>query len=84
MARAAWAHITFETVHPFAEGNGRTGRALIGRVLEKPLPLSRFILEHRQEYYGLLDSCTGEEWLGWFAQGVREESERVTSERRKN
>ena len=79
--RAAWAHIVFETVHPFADGNGRTGRALIGRILEKPLPLSRWIFSHREGYYNLLDSGTGPGWLEWFALGVREESERVATER---
>ena len=81
--QAAWAHICFETIHPFADGNGRTGRALISRILGGPLPLSRYILEHRQNYYDLLDSGTNTEWLDWFIQGVEEESGRVLEEQKR-
>ena len=80
--QAAWAHICFETIHPFADGNGRTGRALISGMLGGPLTLSRYIMKHRQEYYGLLDSGTDAEWLSWFIQGVEEESSRVLEEQR--
>ena len=67
---AAWAHIQFETVHPFADGNGRTGRAIIHRILEAPLPLSVYILENQQEYYRMLDRGSWTEYLDWFLNGV--------------
>ena len=80
IVQAAWAHIVFETIHPFSDGNGRTGRALISRILGGPLPLSRYILEERQTYYRLLDCGDGREWLAWFARGVQRESERTLQE----
>ena len=81
LVQAAWTQMQFETVHPFADGNGRTGRALISRILEGPLPLSRYILERRREYYGLLNSGDWIQWLAWFTQGVQEEAARVLEER---
>ena len=80
VVQSAWTHLVFETIHPFADGNGRTGRALVSRLLGGPLPLSRWIMERRHQYYRLLDSGSGTEWLEWFARGVREESERVLKE----
>ena len=66
LVQAAWAHIQFETIHPFADGNGRTGRALISRILGNPLPISEEILEDRQRYYQLLDSGDWEQYWNWF------------------
>jgi Fic family protein len=74
VAQAAWAHLQFETIHPFADGNGRTGRALINRLLEAPLPLSEYILNHRQEYYRLLGAGDWRPYLDWFVTGVMEET----------
>ena len=74
VAQAAWAHLQFETIHPFADGNGRTGRALINRLLEAPLPLSEYILGHRQEYYRLLGAGDWHPYLDWFVTGVMEET----------
>ena len=75
--QAAWAHIEFETVHPFADGNGRTGRALINRILESPIPISEYILRNRQEYYALLDSGNWEEYLDWFSKGIIEQTTNI-------
>ena len=74
IVQAAWAHMEFETVHPFADGNGRTGRAIINQLLGIPIPISRYIVQNRQEYYRLLDSGEWEEYLDWFLQGVIQES----------
>ena len=71
--QAAWAHIQFETVHPFADGNGRTGRALISRLMGGSLTMSMYIFEKRQEYYNLLDSGEWDTWLEWFLDGTIQE-----------
>jgi Fic family protein len=81
LVKAALAHVQFETIHPFLDGNGRVGRLLIAlmlheaKVLHQPLLyLSLYFKEHRDEYYRLLDSVrsTGdwEAWLEFFLEGV--------------
>jgi Fic family protein len=78
---AALAHVQFETVHPFLDGNGRIGRLLIplllhhAGLLQQPLLyLSLYFKQHRQEYYRLLDSVRllgdWEAWLDFFLEGV--------------
>lgn len=81
LLKAAMAHVQFETIHPFLDGNGRTGRLLIALilhhegVLRQPLLyLSLYFKDHRAEYYRLLDTVrrTGdwEAWLDFFFEGV--------------
>jgi cell filamentation protein, protein adenylyltransferase len=81
LLKAALAHVQFETIHPFLDGNGRLGRLLITlllcqqKVLRKPmLYLSLYFKTHRQHYYELLNSVrlTGdwEAWLDFFAEAV--------------
>ena len=81
LLKAALAHVQFETIHPFLDGNGRLGRLLITlilcerKVLQEPLLyLSLYFKEHRQYYYDLLNSVrtTGdwEAWLMFFAEAV--------------
>ncbi|MFU8857804.1 MAG: Fic family protein [Deferrisomatales bacterium] len=81
LLKAALAHVQFETIHPFLDGNGRVGRLLIAlllhqqRVLREPmLYLSLFFKTHRQHYYELLNNVriTGdwEAWLDFFAEAV--------------
>lgn len=81
LLKAALAHVQFETIHPFLDGNGRLGRLLITlllceqRVLRKPmLYLSLYFKTHRQYYYELLGNVrlTGdwEAWLDFFAEAV--------------
>ena len=83
LARAGMAHVQFETIHPFLDGNGRVGRLLItfllceAGVLGEPLLyLSLYFKRHRSTYYDLLDSVrrTGdwEKWLAFFFEGVQE------------
>lgn len=82
LVRAGLAHVQFETIHPFLDGNGRVGRLLVtlllihAGVLRHPLLyLSVYLMEHRQEYYRLLDHVrrTGdwEAWLAFFLEGVQ-------------
>jgi Fic family protein len=81
LLKAALAHVQFETIHPFLDGNGRLGRLLItlllceGQVLREPmLYLSLYFKTHRQHYYELLNTVrlTGdwELWLDFFAEAI--------------
>ena len=81
LLKAALAHVQFETIHPFLDGNGRVGRLLITlllcaeNVLKEPLLyLSLHLRRHRQQYYRLLDGVrtdgNWEAWLDFFAEGV--------------
>ena len=74
LVRAAWAHIQFETIHPFRDGNERIGRALITQILGVPLPLSRYIFANRQEYYRQLDRSSWPDYFDWFLRGIIRES----------
>jgi Fic family protein len=81
LVKAALAHVQFETIHPFLDGNGRVGRLLItlqlaadGLLREPLLYLSLHFKEHRQTYYELLNavrlSGDWEAWLEFFADAV--------------
>ncbi len=86
LIRAGLAHLQFETVHPFLDGNGRVGRLLIALLLnhdgllrQPMLYLSLYFKQNRSEYYDLLDIVrqTGEweAWLTFFLEGVTQTSE---------
>ena len=74
LVKMAIAHYQFECIHPFPDGNGRTGRILNilyliqSELLSLPiLYLSRFILERRDDYYTLLRRVTEEgDWESWI------------------
>jgi Fic family protein len=81
LLKAALAHVQFETIHPFLDGNGRLGRLLIALLLcsrsvlrEPMLYLSLYFKTHRQYYYELLNNVrmTGdwEAWLDFFAEAI--------------
>ena len=83
LVRVGLAHVQFETVHPFLDGNGRVGRLLIAfflcerKILAKPvLYISHFFKRHRAEYYERLqavrDAGDWEGWLAFFLRGVAE------------
>src|SRR5439155_18118444 len=83
LVKAALAHVQFETIHPFLDGNGRVGRLLIPMMLcidgvlrEPLLYLSLYFKQHRSRYYELLDEVRTEgeweEWATFFATGVEE------------
>jgi Fic family protein len=82
VVKAALAHVQFETIHPFLDGNGRVGRLLIalllcaeGIVREPLLYLSLYLKQHRERYYELLNTVRREgdweTWLAFFADAVR-------------
>jgi Fic family protein len=83
LIRTALAHVQFESIHPFLDGNGRLGRLLITfmlcaeGVLKQPmLYLSLYFKTRRQEYYDLLqavrDRGAWEAWIEFFLTGVVE------------
>jgi cell filamentation protein, protein adenylyltransferase len=83
LIRAALAHVQFETIHPFLDGNGRLGRLLItlmlcaeGALKAPMLYLSLYFKQRRQQYYDLLqgvrDRGDWETWVEFFLQGVVE------------
>ena len=76
---AAWGHAQFESVHPFADGNGRTGRAIIQQMLGVPLPISVWILERRAAYYAMLENADWERYLEWFLEGIEATCTRIKS-----
>lgn len=82
LLKAALAHVQFETIHPFLDGNGRLGRLLIvlqlvadGVLREPMLYPSLFFRKHRGLYYELLNEVRlqgdWERWLDFFAEGVQ-------------
>ncbi|MEE9465056.1 MAG: Fic family protein [Candidatus Neomarinimicrobiota bacterium] len=89
LMKAALAHVQFETIHPFLDGNGRLGRLLITfllcaeEALSQPLLyLSLFLKANRDTYYQLLQEVrtTGnwEDWLEFFFRGVKETADQAT------
>jgi len=81
LVKTALIHAQFETIHPFVDGNGRTGRLLITfflcqqKILDKPvLYLSEFFKKHRELYFDLLENYhnKGEiyPWINFFLEGI--------------
>lgn len=74
LIRMAVGHYQFEAIHPFTDGNGRTGRMLNGLFLIQAdllhlpiLYLSRYIIAHKADYYRLLLEVTTQgNWEGWL------------------
>lgn len=83
LIRMAVAHYQFEAIHPFTDGNGRTGRVLNslfliseGLLTLPVLYLSRYIIQNKDDYYRLLLEVTRgqawEEWILYILRGVAE------------
>jgi Fic family protein len=90
LIKAAVAHLQFETIHPFLDGNGRIGRLLIililynSGLLKNPLLYpSLYFKENRHTYYALLNEVrtrgNWEDWIEFFLKGIAEVSERAIS-----
>ncbi|MFN0008540.1 MAG: Fic family protein [Planctomycetota bacterium] len=86
LLKAALAHVQFETIHPFLDGNGRLGRLLITLLLvsqgvlhEPLLYLSLYFKQNRSTYYELLQSVRTdgdwEAWISFFVRGVKQTAE---------
>ncbi len=93
LIKAALAHVQFETIHPFLDGNGRVGRLLItlllcaeGILSEPLLYLSLYFKTHRQRYYELLQTVRQqgdwEAWLRFFLEGVATTAEEASASAR--
>jgi Fic family protein len=90
LTRAGIAHLYFESIHPFEDGNGRIGRAIsekvLGQCLGQPTltAIAATILIRRRAYYEALEAanqdCEVTAWLAWFA-GVVIEAQRRTEAR---
>lgn len=83
LEKVALAHVQFETIHPFLDGNGRVGRLLItlllcwqGTLNQPLLYLSLYFKKHRSVYYDMLQKVRvegdWESWLAFFFEGIRE------------
>jgi Fic family protein len=88
LIKAGLAHVQFETIHPFLDGNGRLGRLLItlmlcesGALREGVLYLSLYFKTRRAEYYRLLqevrENGAWEAWTEFFLTGVRETADQA-------
>jgi Fic family protein len=94
LMKAALAHVQFESIHPFQDGNGRLGRLLIsllmcsqGALSEPLLYLSLYFKRNRRQYFDLLQDVRmegeWERWLAFFLQGVIETSEQAVETARR-
>lgn len=91
LVKLALIHYQFEAIHPFSDGNGRTGRIVnllylvLHDLLEYPvLYLSKFIIENKSDYYRLLPEVTMDQawipWVEYILTGI-EETARFTHDR---
>ena len=88
LIKAGLIHSQFETIHPFLDGNGRTGRLLITfylcqqKILERPvLYLSEHFKKHRDLYFSMLDEYRKGNiisWLDFFLKGIVRVAEEAT------
>ncbi|MGB9254142.1 MAG: Fic family protein [Candidatus Korobacteraceae bacterium] len=87
LTRAGTAHLYFESLHPFEDGNGRIGRAIAEKVLAQSIGrptliiLAATMLARRSSYYAALEAASHRNeitgWLAWFA-GITIEAQRRT------
>lgn len=91
LVRMAVAHYQFEAIHPFHDGNGRTGRVInilmlieAGLLNDPILYLSRAIIARKNDYYRLLRAVTAEDaWIEWILYMLDVVTESATSTTRK-
>lgn len=89
LGRAAIAHIYFESIHPFEDGNGRIGRALVEKILSQSvgrpvlISISKMLEKRKKEYYAALEKCNRtlevEEWTEFFSRVILEAHEESIS-----
>lgn len=90
IVRAGIAHLWFESIHPFEDGNGRIGRAIAEKALAQALDaptltaLAKTVHRHRKDYYAALHRGSRDldidDWLSWFGAIVLEGQERTLIE----
>ena len=89
LVRAAIAHLYFESIHPFEDGNGRIGRILVEKVISQEIDhpvlisVSRILQQNRKEYYRELEKCnrtlTIQDWIEYFADVIIQAQEESLS-----
>jgi Fic family protein len=90
IVRAGVAHLWFESIHPFEDGNGRIGRAIAEKALAQALDvpmltaLAKLIHQYRKDYYAALHraslSLEIDDWLAWFGDTVLQAQDRTLAE----
>jgi Fic family protein len=80
LERAAIAHVYFESIHPFEDGNGRIGRVLVEKILSQGIgqpiliALSKILEKRKKEYYAALERCNKtlkiDHWMEFFADAI--------------
>lgn len=85
LCRAAIAHVYFESIHPFEDGNGRIGRLLVEKVLSQDvgqptlIPISKTLESNKKRYYSELERCNKtlevHAWVEFFCQAILEAQE---------
>jgi Fic family protein len=85
LGRAAIAHVYFESIHPFEDGNGRIGRLLVEKVLSQEvgrptlIAVSKVLEKRKKEYYAALEKCNRaleiDHWVEFFAQAILQAQE---------
>lgn len=80
LGRAAIAHVYFESIHPFEDGNGRIGRVLVEKILSQGIgrpvliAISKLLEKRKKEYYASLETCNHtlevQQWVEFFAEVV--------------
>jgi Fic family protein len=90
LIKLAIMHYQFESIHPYYDGNGRTGRILnvlylvYEDLLDQPiLYLSHYIIQHKEDYYRLLQNCTFkqdyEPWILYMLKCIEESAKETIS-----
>lgn len=89
LTRSAIAHLWFETIHPFEDGNGRIGRTIAEKALAQGFSspimtvLAKVLLKRRKEYYSQLHAASKSleisEWIIWFASTAIEAQKNTCS-----
>jgi Fic family protein len=91
LIQMALLHFQFESIHPFYDGNGRTGRilnilylVLKDKIQEPVLYLSKYIMEHKDEYYSLLKKCNEninniDQFVMYILKGIAETSKNTVN-----
>ena len=89
LAQAAIAHMYFESIHPFEDGNGRMGRVLAEKILSQGvgqpilIAISKMLEKQKKEYYSALEKCNRtlevQHWVEFFAHAVLQAHEESMS-----
>lgn len=80
LGKAAVAHVYFESIHPFEDGNGRIGRAIVEKMLSQSIgrpvliAISKVLEYRKKEYYAALEKCNRtlkiDSWVEFFSEAI--------------